>query len=168
MKPPSIFSKFIPTTVVFAVVLACATTTAMAEQQSAQSANRLGFQSIVGSWKLVDDQSGDIFFGTYNGGPLQGTVNFSSPDNSIGLTHGAWKRTGRRTFADTDSGFIYGDDGMANLIITFRAEIKVNRDGETAAFDFEFEVRDFDGAVVNSGASTGTATRIEVEPLSSN
>ena len=104
---------------------------------------------------------------TYNGGPLRGTVNATSPDNSIGLTHGAWKRTGPRTFADTDIGFIYDENGIAILKIKFRAESEVDESGDTAQFNFEFEISDFDGNVVDSGTSSGIGTRIKVEPLGS-
>lgn len=154
MKQLSVFNKLITATLIF-TVLVCATTTAMAGQRA----------SIVRSWKLVDDQTGDIFFGTYNGNRFRGTVNLTSPDNSISLTHGAWKRTGPRTFADTHSGFIYDANGIANLIITFRAEIEVNLGGDTASFDFEFEVTQFDGTLVDSGTSTATAARVKVEPV---
>ena len=137
---------------------------ATAAETSGQAAARQT-ASIVGSWKLVVDQTGDVFFGTYNGGPARGTVTFSSPDNSISLTHGEWKRTGPRSFADTDSGFIYDENGIASLIITFRAEVEVAPDGNTAFFNFEFDVSLFDGTVVDSGAATGVGTRIQIQPL---
>jgi hypothetical protein len=52
--------------------------------------------SVVGSWKLVDDNSGDIFLATYTGGYSDGTVNVTSPNNTTTLSHGQWQRTGER------------------------------------------------------------------------
>lgn len=124
-------------------------------------------KSIVGSWEVVDNQSGAIFFGTYNGGPSQGAVNFTSPNNATSLTHGVWRRTGPCTFADTDIAFIYDSAGDAAFKIKFRADITLSKDGETAVFAFEFEVSSLeDGTIVQSGASTATGTRIKVEPRS--
>ena len=120
-------------------------------------------RSIVGSWELVDDNTGDIFLLTYNGGPRRGTVNATSPDNSVSLTHGAWIRTGARTFTDTDIGFIYDENGIAALKIKFIAESELDESGDTARFNFEFEVTDLDGNLVDLGSSSGVATRIKVE-----
>ena len=131
---------------------------------TAHSAYASGFEQIVGSWKLVDDTNGDIFFGTYNGGPFKGTVNFTTPFSNTSLTHGVWKRTGPRTFADTDSAFIFGEEGKAVMIITFRAEVEVT--GDTGRFTFAFELTDLAGAYIDSGASSATGTRIKVRPLS--
>lgn len=123
-------------------------------------------KSIVGSWQLVDDQSGASFLATYNGGPFKGTVNVTSPNTATSLTHGVWRRTGPCTFADTDIAFIYDENGNAAFKIKFRGEIELSRDGDTGVFRFEFEVSLLDGTVVNSGASTATGTRIKVEPRS--
>ena len=122
-------------------------------------------KSIVGSWEVVD-QSGAIFLGTYNGGPAEGTVNFTSPNTATSLTHGVWRRTGPCTFADTDIAFIYDAAGNAASQIKFRAEIELRKGGDTAVFDFEFEISLLDGTVVASGASTAAGTRIKVEPRS--
>jgi hypothetical protein len=155
---PKIFILLVMTALISTVAL-------VTSGDTAQSSSKLSSKSIVGSWELVDDNSGDTFLLTYNGGPLRGTVNATSPDNSVGLTHGAWKRTGPRTFADTDIGFIYDENGIAILKIKFRAESEVDESGDTAQFNFEFEISDFDGNVVDSGASSGIGTRIKVEPL---
>ncbi len=165
MKRKSRLGQLISTGAIVTMAMVCTATLAVAEQPAADSAARKHFESIVGSWKVVDDSTGDVFFGTYNGNPFRGTVNFTSPNDFTSLTHGAWRRTGPRTFADTDSGFIYDDDGAAILIITFRAEVEVDPGGDTASFDFAFEVTEFDGTVVDSGASTATGTRIKVQPL---
>ena len=167
MKPFPIYRTFLNLALVL-TILSCMTAPVLADQDTAQSNALSGFQSIVGSWKLVDDQNGDIFFGTYNGGFFKGTVNFTSPDNFTSLTHGAWERTGARSFADTDSGFIYDANGLAIQIITFRAEIELSLDGDTGLFDFEFEITDLDGNFFFAGSSTATGTRIKVEPLSVN
>ncbi len=159
---------WIPKLITLLVITALISTVAIVTAEgTAQSSSQTKFKSIVGSWKLVDDNTGDTILITYNGGPRHGTVIATTPDNSISLTHGAWKRTGPRTFADTDIGFIYGEDGIAILQIKFRGESEVSASGDTAQFKFEFEISDFDGNVVDSGASSGKATRIKVEPLGS-
>jgi hypothetical protein len=76
--------------------------------------------SVVGSWKLVDDNSGDIFLATYTGGYSDGTVNVTSPNNTTTLSHGQWQRTGECTFVDTDIALLLGVDGKANRTITFQ------------------------------------------------
>lgn len=164
MRQISMFRKFATAMVVCTIVIAGVTTTATAEQNQPQAL--FGFQSIVGSWKLVEVQQGTIFFGTYNGGPFRGTVNFSSPFEQNSLTHGVWKRTGPRTFADTDSAFIY-ENGIAAGIVTFRAEIELSADGESGTFNFESEEERFDGQPGQFFASTAIGTRIKVEPLGS-
>ena len=67
-------------------------------------------------------------------------------------------------FTDSDIASIYDENGNDAFKITFRAEIELNKDGDTAVFNFEFEVSLLDGTVVISGASTATGTRIKVEP----
>jgi len=149
---------------ILTTALAFTAAVAAAAEGAAHPSSEASCKSIVGSWEVVDDQSGDIFLGTYNGGPSEGTVNFTSPNTATSLTHGAWKRTGPCTFADTDIAFLYDANGNAAFKIKFRAEIELNKGGDTAVFDFEFEVSLLDGTVINSGASTATGTRIKVEP----
>jgi hypothetical protein len=149
-------------------ILAFPATAAAATEDAVHPSSAASCKSIVGSWEVVDDQSGAIFLGTYNGGPAEGTVNFTSPNTATSLTHGAWKRTGPCTFADTDIAFLYDANGNATLTIKFRAEIELGKGGDTAVFAFEFEVSLLDGTVVNAGASTATGTRIKVEPRSLN
>ena len=146
-----------------APALACTTAVAAAAEGVAPPSVASRCQSIVGSWEVVD-QSGAIFLGTYNGGPAEGTVNFTSPTSTTSLTHGVWRRTGPCTFADTDVALIYDESGNAAFQIKFRAEIELSKQGDTAVFAFEFEVSQLDGTVVASGASTATGRRIEVEP----
>ncbi len=121
--------------------------------------------SIVGSWEQIDDGTKDVFFATFNGGPRRGTFNFTSPDASISLSHGSWKRTGRRTYNGTDVGFIYDQDGLAEFRYKFNSRIVVNQDGKTASFEFKFEKSGLDGKVVETGSGTGKGFRIEVEPF---
>jgi hypothetical protein len=120
--------------------------------------------SVVGSWKVVDHNSGEVFLGTYNGDSAAGTVNFSSPNNMTTLSHGQWRRTGPNTFSDTDIALVLGADGKAASTITFRAKVIVAPGGNTADFDFEFEVTALNGTPVTRGASTGGGTRITVQP----
>jgi hypothetical protein len=148
---------------ILTTIFAFAPAAGAAAEVGAPESSESSCKSIVGSWELVAE-NGAIFFGTYNGGPSEGTVNFTSPNNTTSLTHGAWKRIAPCTFADTDIAFIYGEDGNATSTIKFRAEIELGPGGDTALFAFEFEVSLLDGTVVATGASTATGTRINVEP----
>lgn len=159
MRKLRIIDRFTVTLIVLTLIAISGTASADAKYR------RHYFQQIVGSWKLVDDNTGDMFFGTYNGGRYSGTVMFTTPSNSISLTHGMWRRTGPRTFADTDSAFIFDENGVANSIITFRAEIEVN--GDSGFFNFEFDIKDLEGNLLDEGASSATGTRIRVERLQS-
>jgi hypothetical protein len=125
--------------------------------------------SLVGAWKVVDDNTHETFLGTYNGavGGSEGTVTFTSPNNTTTASHGQWKRTGTCTYADTDVAFLIGADGKANQTITFQAKIKVNTGANDAVFDFAFEIKNLDGTSVFKGASTGKGTRIVVIPRTS-
>jgi hypothetical protein len=122
--------------------------------------------SVVGAWKVVDDNTNETFLGTYNGGSSEGTVSFTSPNNTTTASHGQWKRTGTCTFADTDVAFLIGPDGKAIQTITFQAKIKVTTAND-AIFDFAFEVKNLDGTSVFKGASTGKGSRITVIPRTS-
>jgi len=119
-------------------------------------------KSVVGSWEVVDDNSHDVFLATYTGGPSEGTVNFTSSNDTTTLSHGQWKRTGECTFADTDTALLLGADGKANATITFQADIEVARGGNDATFAFDFHVKNLDGASVTTGSSTAKGTRINV------
>jgi len=125
--------------------------------------------SVVGAWKVVDDNTNEIFLGTYNGaiGGAEGTVTFTAPNNTTTASHGQWKRTGTCTYADTDVAFLIGADGKANQTITFQAKINLATGGNNAIFDFAFEIKNLDGTSVFKGASTGKGTRIVVIPRTS-
>jgi hypothetical protein len=120
--------------------------------------------SVVGSWKVVDDNSHDVFLATYTGGPSEGAVNFTSPNSTTTLSHGQWKRTGECTFADTDTALLLGADGKASATITFQADIEVAHGGNDATFAFDFSVKSLDGSSVTNGSSTAKGTRINVVP----
>jgi len=147
-----------------------------------------GVPSIVGSWKVTGDESGETFFGTYKGGPSVGTVRFTSP-NTFGLLgstrredreglrvwgragcgesacllrrpDGLWQRTGPLTYADAGRGYVFDDEGVATRIVTTRADVRLAPNGDTARFEFELE--DFDGNLLESRTATGTGTRVEI------
>jgi hypothetical protein len=93
-------------TVILTTAVAFTATVAAATEGAAHPSATSSCKSIVGSWEVVDDHSGAIFLGAYNGGPLEGTVNFTSPHTATSLTHGVWRRTGSYTFADTNVTFL--------------------------------------------------------------
>jgi hypothetical protein len=101
---------------------------------------------------------------TYTGGPSEGAVNFTSPNNMTTLSHGQWKKTGERTFADIDIALLLGTDGKANATVTFQADIEVADGGNDATFVFDFEIKTLDGTSVTKGSSTAKGIRISVVP----
>jgi len=146
-----------------AVLFLASAQTARASADPVETDAQARRERIVGSWLVIDDNTGARFLGTYTGGLRLGTVQFTTPFSNTSQTHGEWTRTGPRTFADTDSAFIFGADGNAAMIITFRAEIEVT--GDTGTFEFALDVRDFAGTLLDQGRSSGTGTRIRAEPL---
>ena len=122
-------------------------------------------QSIVGSWVQIDDDTGDMFFATFHGNRRNGTFNFTSPDNSISLSHGAWKKVGAYTFHATDVGFNYDENGLADTKFQFNTRIELGRKGNTASLVFHFVITKLDGTVRETGSGTGSMTRIQVHPV---
>ncbi|MCX4628721.1 MULTISPECIES: hypothetical protein [unclassified Streptomyces] len=150
---------------VFAGVAALATATAVTGSANAAVEGGSSCYTLPGSWKVVDDNTHETFLGSYYGSATAtaGVVNFTSPNNTTTASHGEWRQTGCGTYSDTDVAFLIGADGKAASTITFKANISVTGKN-TANFDFAFTINNLDGSFVTSGASTGKATRIAVQP----
>ncbi len=150
---------------VLAGVAALATATAVTGSANAAADGSSGCLTLPGSWKVVDDNTGETFLGSYHGSAWAsaGTVNFTSPNNTTTASHGEWKQTGCGTYSDTDTALLLGADGKANSTITFQANITVTG-RNTANFDFAYKIHGLDGSYVTGGSSTGKGTRIGVQP----
>ncbi|MET9511928.1 hypothetical protein ABZX62_26285 [Streptomyces flavidovirens] len=117
--------------------------------------------SLVGSWKVVDDRTQEVFLASYHGGPSAGTVNFTSPNDKTTAAHGQWKRTGQCSYTDTDVALLLSKDGKAYATITFEAEIRMTG-RDNAHFRSEYQINELDGTPMTKGRSSATGTRIGV------
>ena len=120
--------------------------------------------SIVGSWETlttIDPAAPELpgFF-TFNRGRTW-TATASTADAST--AHGAWKRTGSRTFVATNKGFLFAPDGTVSLVITNRGDLEVSADGQSFVAAFETELSLLDGTVINALSGTATGARIEAD-----
>src|SRR5215218_4153287 len=79
--------------------------------------------------------------------------------------HGAWVKTGERTFAMTFLQIGYGLDGTLVGIFKVRETITLDESGMEYSGQSALEASDPDGNPVFSGSSTTQARRILVEPL---
>jgi hypothetical protein len=125
--------------------------------------------TIVGSWfSTVRPTLVPAFVGlgtfTADGGVINtASLSLASPLESPG--HGAWVRTGGRTFAAT---FVtFNADATGNVVWTskVRANVTVTDRGDAFTGVFKVEVFDPSGALIVSDTGTVQATRISVEPL---
>jgi hypothetical protein len=153
-----------PIAVLFAAAL-LASGTASAEQQYKNG------QELVGSWKILATIPG----GTPvcpGSGPCQfhamatvigdGTVVQSVIIPGVTFGHGAWKRTGLRTFR---MNALYSRvDGSGIFVGTSETtiELQVDANGRTASGSFSADINDTSGNLLTDYEGTVTAQRIEV------
>ena len=158
-------NRFALMTLIASLLMMGLATAAVADSDSDSDSDR-GRSTIVGSWEATSslEPSGEVApgFFTFN---RDRTWVASTNDAAFGNAHGAWKRTGRRTFLGTNKGFAYGPDGMAALVVTNRVEITVAADGNGFTAVFEGDVSLLDGTIIDSFTGSATGTRIEVEPF---
>ena len=123
-----------------------------------------GGPRLVGSWEAVStlDSTGEQAPGlfTFN---IDRTWMSSGNDASFGNGHGAWKRTGGRTYSATNKAFVFAPDGSLSVVLTNNTELEVSHNGQTFTATFSTEVALPDGTVVDSFTGTSTGTRITVD-----
>ena len=129
----------------------------------APAASAGGLSTIVGSWEAnstldTGEQAPGLF--TFN---IDRTWMSSGNDASLGDGHGAWKRTGLRTFSATNKAFVFGADGGLILVLTNQTELRVSSNGQSFTATFTTVASQPDGTVVDSFSGTSTGTRITVD-----
>ena len=124
-------------------------------------ATATGFSGLVGSWELtaVNDDTGAVSEAliTYERG---GTVIATGPSVFLGTAHGAWERTGPRSFEATFVNFVYDNSGGIVSKVHNRHSVEIGPGGSYTAH-FVAEVSLPDGTVVDVLTSTVTGQRIE-------
>ena len=122
--------------------------------------------NVVGSWETTVSLDGapvpQTILETYS---IDGTVVASGPSaGSASITHGAWKRTGLRTFAASIVILLYDADGELENRLRGSIEGEVTPDGRnyTGAIASQLELPD--GTVVATFGGTLSGKRIRVTP----
>lgn len=120
-----------------------------------------GQPTLAGSWLAVStvDGSGqqDQVLESYE---KDGTVIASGPSLALSGAHGAWEKTGPRTFTSTIIFFIYGPDGNIALRGKSTNIVEVSLDGQSYEGVFVGEAALLDGTVVAESSGTVQAQRI--------
>lgn len=129
----------------------------------APAASADGIPTVVGSWEAVStletgEQAPGLF--TFN---IDRTWMSSGNDASFGNGHGAWKRTGFKTFSATNKAFVFDADGTLALVLTNDTDLEVSSNGQSFTATFSTEAALPDGTVVDSFTGTSTGSRITVD-----
>ena len=129
----------------------------------ATTASASGLPTLVGSWEAVStletgEEAPGLF--TFN---IDRTWMSTGDNASFGNGHGAWKRTGVKTFAATNKAFVYGEDGSLSLVVSNETVLEVSSDGNSFTAAFTTEVSLPDGTPVDSFTGTSVGTRIQVD-----
>lgn len=122
-----------------------------------------GGPQIVGSWEVetVFDGTGasESILETYG---QRGTLITSGSTAGAGNGHGAWEKTGPRTYSTSQVIFGFAPDGSLAAVVRANAEIEVSQDGQSYVGTFEADVEVVGGPTLsNSGTVTGS--RIDVD-----
>ena len=122
-----------------------------------------GPPTLVGSWTSVatDDVTGEQFqtLWTFHFGR---TLVVSGDLGNASTGHGAWKRTGLRTFEAVNTAFLFAPDGSLALVLKNRATFELTPDGDHFTAVAESELQTPDGTVVDTTSSAATGERIRV------
>ena len=126
-------------------------------------ASASGLPTIVGSWEALStldsgEQAPGLF--TFN---IDRTWMSSGNDVSFSNGHGAWKRTGLRTFVAVNKAFVLDPTGGVSLVLTNRTELRVSSDSQSFTAEFTTEVSLLDGTVIDSFSGTAAGTRITID-----
>jgi len=143
---------------------------AAAAQQANQGPKK---EDIVGSWLETV-----TFSGVSAPPPLKSLVTFI-PDGSLVVAdqgnvtteivfsagHGAWVHLGGRTFAWTVIELISDLNGNLLGTLKVRGQYTVNESGNSYSGQFQAEIADTAGNLIDSAEGTNEGQRIQVEPL---
>ncbi|MCP3958838.1 MAG: hypothetical protein GY719_13375 [bacterium] len=123
-------------------------------------ASAAGFSTIVGSWQALSTlDTGEEAPGLFTFS-IDRTWISTGNDAAFSNGHGAWKRTGPRTFTAKNKAFILDEAGGVSLVLTNHTDLEVSADGKSFTAVFTTEVSLLDGTVIDSFSGTSTGTRI--------
>ncbi len=118
---------------------------------------------LEGSWQVISVLDGStnevpsLF--TYN---RDGGLVATGPTVSDSTAHGAWERSGPRTYSSTQVSFLYGGTGQVVATVHLNATVTVSLDGQTYDADFDGEIRPVSGPVTTiSGTAVGSRINVE-------
>ena len=126
------------------------------------SANDEGPFTLVGSWLIIVDSTGDRILATFTEG---GIHMLNTGQAGISTGYGAWKQTGLGTFSSIVIAFIFGADGKTQFIQKGIAAPELAPDGQSFTSPLVIEISGLDGTVVDTIRATISARRIIPEPL---
>ncbi len=150
------------------IITALTTISAFAQTNSAPQ-----WTSPTGSWM------GTITSGPGGPPPFRVLMSFGADGNFIGTADGdslvgaspslgVWERVGdpnSRKYAATFLQIYYAPDSSPTALVKVRQTFILNRSGNTMEGPAIVDIYLPDGTLVFSGTATGTATRIQSEPL---
>lgn len=116
--------------------------------------------TLVGSWHIVDDNSGALFLSSFNAGR---TYTVAQPSNGTSEAHGVWKSIGIGSYKTTDFAFIYDANGNITHRQKVRAKILLGANGQSLKARLIIDILQLDGTIVQTINTTATGKRINVE-----
>ena len=129
---------------------------------------------VVGAWTW--DIAADVRPGARTFSIFHADGTFVETHPFLGTGIGIWRATGERTadlfiaYHDRDAGAVgtgpdWKDPGIRLGILTSRGTLEMDESGNAQTYTSAYEMKTLDGAVVHSGTSIETATRLTVEGL---
>jgi hypothetical protein len=122
---------------------------------------------ITGSWRgvILHDQPGSASLDVLATFTADGNY-VQHPQPGQSMAHGAWQRTGERTYDLTLEQLAFDQEGgTLDYRLRARAALDLDAGGNVLNARFRFEIQTPDGRVRDMGTGTGQGTRITVEPL---
>ncbi len=143
-----------------ALLMLCLATPILADSDSDSDSDSA---SVVGSWEVVSTVAPGVEVPSLFTFEVGETWFATGSRADLSVAHGAWERTGSRTFTATNRGYIYAPDGSLSLLITNEGILEVSPDGDSFTAAFASEVSVPGGPVIDSFSGTAVGTRISVD-----
>ena len=122
-----------------------------------------GGPQLAGAWEAVasfDGGGAAPFLATFD---KDGTWTSSGASSSASTAHGAWEKSGPRSYSTKSVIFFYDANGNLSLRGESRSEIEVSQDGNSYSGTFEATITLLDGTVVATNSGTEAGSRIQVD-----
>lgn len=120
-----------------------------------------GLPRLTGSWQGTTEL-GTTFLLSFHADKTY-TVTFNLPGTGAAHGHGAWDRSGLRTFDHTDVSLVF--DSNNDLVLLQKTQGEATVDGDEADFQLQVTLLLPDGTPVDVIPVVARAVRIEVEPV---